>query len=141
MQSASTLQITAKIANLDKIREFVECAAAGFQVPEDAVFDLALAVYEAASNIIEHGYRGVPGEIEINVNHNGDSLIISLRDRAPVFDPTKLPAPDLSLPLERRQIGGLGVFLMQESVDQIRHKPLPDGGNELLLIKRAVVSI
>jgi serine/threonine-protein kinase RsbW len=139
MQSASTLQITAKIANLDMIREFVECAAAGFQVPEDAVFDVALAVYEAASNIIEHGYRGVPGEIELEVNHNGDSLVISLRDRAPVFDPTKLPAPDLSLPLERRQIGGLGVFMMQESVDQLRHKPLPEGGNELVLVKRGVV--
>jgi serine/threonine-protein kinase RsbW len=139
MQSASTLQITAKIANLDKIREFVECTAAGFQVPEDAVFDVALAVYEAASNIIEHGYRGVPGEIEIEINHNGDSLVISLRDRAPVFDPTRLPAPDLSLPLERRQIGGLGVFMMQESVDQLRHKPLPEGGNELVLVKRGVV--
>jgi serine/threonine-protein kinase RsbW len=81
----------------------------------------------------------VPGEIELEVNHNGDSLVISLRDRAPVFDPTKLPAPDLSLPLERRQIGGLGVFMMQESVDQIRHKPLPEGGNELVLVKRGVV--
>ena len=141
MQSTSTLKITAKIANLDKIRDFVECAAAGYQVPEDAVFDVALAVYEAASNIVEHGYRGVPGEIEVKVNHNGDSLVISLRDRAPVFDPTKLPAPDLSLPLERRQIGGLGVFLMQESVDQLDHKPLPEGGNELVMIKRAVVRI
>ena len=140
MSSISTLRVPAQISNLDKIRDFVERSAEGYHVPEEAVFDVALAVYEAASNVIEHGYRGASGEIEVDIAHNGDSLIIRLRDRAPLFDPTQVPSPDLSLPLERRPIGGLGVYLMMESVDQLEHKPLPGGGNELVFIKRGVVS-
>ncbi|MCI0521701.1 MAG: ATP-binding protein, partial [Chloroflexi bacterium] len=58
-----------------------------------------------------------------------------LRDRAPAFDPRSVPAADTSLPLAARPPGGLGVHFMRQSVDDIRRRARPGGGNELTLIK------
>ena len=51
------------------------------------------------TNIIEHGYQGQPGSIEIEVTTREDALIIQLRDQAPPFDPTSVPPPIYPSPL------------------------------------------
>jgi serine/threonine-protein kinase RsbW len=62
--------------------------------------------------------------------------VVQVRDEAPPFDPATVPSPDLSIPLEKRLFGGMGVFLMREMVDEIHHRIRPQGGNELSLVKR-----
>ena len=64
------------------------------------------------------------------------ALAVRLRDQAPRFDPTTLPLPDPSLPLEERILGGMGVYLMRRAADEIRYRALPGGGNELTLMTR-----
>jgi anti-sigma regulatory factor (Ser/Thr protein kinase) len=55
---------------------------------------------------------------------------------APPFDPTRVPDPDLTLPLEERPLGGLGIYLIRQSVDKMVYRAVPEGGNELTLVKR-----
>ena len=98
-----------------------------------------LAVDEAATNIIVHGYKRQQGRIEIEMRPEGPDLIIVLRDEAPLFDPTRHPSPDLTLPLEQRQPGGLGIFLMRQVMDEVTHRPRAGGGNELIMIKRKII--
>jgi serine/threonine-protein kinase RsbW len=131
------LRVAAELNNLETIRLFVEERARALHVDQDTAFDLAQAVDECATNIVEHGYRGQPGSIEIEIERVGELLTIELRDHAPVFDPTGVPPPDLTQPLEAREPGGLGVYLARHMVDEMRHRPLPGGGNELTMIKRA----
>jgi anti-sigma regulatory factor (Ser/Thr protein kinase) len=133
---ASRLSITANVHYLVVIRAFVEAAAAVLKVQPGLVAHTVQAVDESASNIILHGYRGGPGVIEVEVKVVANDLTVVLRDTAPVFDPTKLPEPDISKPLDERPIGGLGVFLARKLMDEIRHRERPGGGNELTLIKR-----
>ena len=130
------LSITADVHYLVIIRAFVEAAAAVLKAQPDLVAHTVQAVDESASNIVLHGYRGRPGVIEIEVKVDGDILTVVLRDTAPVFDPTKLPDPDITKPLDERPIGGLGVFLARKLMDEIWHRERPGGGNELTLIKR-----
>jgi len=130
------LRLAAELKNLETLRRFVEERALALQVNQDATFDLVQAVDECATNIIEHGYRYQPGSIEIEIDRGEESLAIVLRDHAPPFDPTGVPPPDLTLPLEKREPGGLGIYLARHMVDDMRHHALPDGGNELTLIKR-----
>jgi serine/threonine-protein kinase RsbW len=137
MDQPYTLHITAELKNLAAIRRFTEKAAGELQTPLHAIEDLTLAVDEAVTNVIVHGYRRGPGTIEINVRRDRDLLVVSLLDQAPVFDPTSVPRPDLDIPLERRPFGGMGVHLMRESVDEILYRALPQGGNELTLVKKA----
>lgn len=130
------LTIDAKLDCLSTIRRFVRGYAEGWGMHPEATADLVLAVDEAATNIIVHGYRGQDGIINVEIEQDGDALVVYLRDSAPPFDPTTLPPPDLSLPLEKRPLGGMGVFLLNGLMDDVRHKVTSEGGNELTLIKK-----
>jgi serine/threonine-protein kinase RsbW len=136
MNAKMSLRIAADVNNLVKIRNFVKKAAAKLGVEPDLVFKLQLAVDEAATNIIVHGYQGQAGDIEIEMKREHDTLIICLRDQAQPFDPANAPPPRLDLPLEERAMGGLGVYLVKKIMDEITHRVTPQGGNELTLIKK-----
>jgi serine/threonine-protein kinase RsbW len=134
---ASALIIPADLKNLTTLRRFVEETAQALQADRKAVEDMILAVDEAATNIILHGYRGQPGSIEVEMGIEGDTLQVCLRDQAPLFDPTQVPPPDLSLPPERRRFGGLGVYLARQCMNDVTYRVNAEGKNELTLRRSA----
>lgn len=138
--SAATFHFkSAELPDLDNMRRFVEDNAFKLGADEDAVGEMVLAVNEAVTNILLHGYRGRPGNIEIAVSASGGNLTVSLRDNAPLYDPTAVPPPNLALSLDERPLGGLGVHMMRQFTDELRYQVTADGANELLLIKHGVV--
>ena len=139
MDAGSTLRIGAELDNLSLIRRFVEDAAIGLGADQEAIPDVLLAVTEAATNVMIHGYQGQPGTIEIEVSQREDSLVVCLRDQAPPFDPTTVPPPDVTLPLEQRQPGGLGIHFMRQFMDELTFRSTPQGGNELTMVKDGVI--
>jgi len=136
MSAKSSFCCLADLRNLTEIRQFVESSATALAVEPAAIPDLVLAVDEAATNIIVHGYRDQGGEIEIEIDRKRDTLYICLRDQAAPFDPTQAPAPNLELPLEERLPGGLGIYLIRRIMDRVTHRLRPGGGNELILAKK-----
>lgn len=132
------LQIPADVKELARVRRFIQEAAIVLGAGDAAVEDLVLAVDEAVTNIIVHGYNGKQGKVEIEASHSGDTIQVRLRDHAPIFDPTQVPDPDLDAPLEQRPLGGMGIFLMKNTLDGISHRVTEQGGNELTLIKKIV---
>jgi len=137
MKSGTSLRFSAELKNLAAIRRFVQERAEALQADPALIPDIIQAVDESASNIILHGYQGQPGTIEVEVVLVGDDLVIRLRDQAPPFDPTGVPTPDLTLPLEARPLGGLGVYLTRVLMDDVSYRAPAQGGNELTLVKRA----
>lgn len=131
------LVIAAKVENLNTIRGYIKGRARPAGVPQDALDAMVLAVDEAVTNIIQHGYRenNRTGDIEIEILIRPGNLSVILRDDAPPFDPTHLPEPDLTLPLALRPIGGLGVFLMRKKTDSLTYRTDETGKNELTLSK------
>jgi serine/threonine-protein kinase RsbW len=140
MTNVVSLRVAADVAQLAAIRAFVEQHAQALGVGESAIYDLILAVNEVVTNIVIHGYRRQPGEIEIDLRRQGDAIEIRLRDQARLFDPTRVPAPNLNLPLHKRPLGGMGVHVTRQIVDAMRYRVTPEGGNELTLVKRAIVA-
>ena len=138
MPAEASLTLPAELKQLAVLRQFVEDTAAGWQAQAGKVEDVILAVDELATNSTVHGYKGQAGTIEIGMRRRGADLEIVLRDRAAAFDPTTVPPPDLTLPLELRPIGGVGLHLVRHMVDELRYRPRPQGGNEITLIKKAV---
>jgi anti-sigma regulatory factor (Ser/Thr protein kinase) len=128
--------IEAKLEHLSTIRKFIEDSTAALNQPAVWVDDLVLAIDELATNIIRHGYRGQPGEIEIEITPLANAIKIRLRDQASPFDPTRIPPADVKLPLKRRPVGGLGVHLARQLVDEFSYQQMNQGGNELTLIKK-----
>jgi serine/threonine-protein kinase RsbW len=111
-----------------------ECRAAGGDVRSCG--DLKLAVDEACTNVIEHGYEGRSGTIRLSVAGNDGSLTVVIEDRGRPFDPASVPPPDLSADWQDRRIGGLGWHIIRSCVDEIRYEPGADGGNRLTLVKK-----
>ncbi len=128
--------MVAELANLAVVRHFVEEMAAGFGFDRRVIDDMLQAVDEAVANTVLHGYNGRPGEIKVEVQREGNQLIVRLQDQAPHFDPTGFPSPDLALPLEERAPGGLGIYLMRHFVDAVTYRVTSDGSNELTLVKK-----
>ena len=141
MKTDASLRIAAELTHLALIRRFIRETALALRADPTALHDVVQAADEAATNIIVHGYRGQPGIVEVEVGHAGDALVLRLRDQAPPFDPTRHPAPNfLTLPPEQRPVGGLGIYLMREFMDEVAHRVTAQGGNELTLVKRAILA-
>ena len=140
MQKSWTLRVAADVQQLASIREFVEARAGALGVDPSAVYDLVLAANEIATNIVVHGYRGRPGAIEVEIQSAGDTVTIVLRDQSPPFDPTQAAAPDITVPLERRRPGGMGIHLTRRLTDALLYRTTRGGGNETTLIKRGVIA-
>jgi anti-sigma regulatory factor (Ser/Thr protein kinase) len=101
-----------------------------------ATDDLVQAVDESVTNVIRHGYQGMPGRLEVFVERRGPDLIVSIRDDAPTFDPTGHDVQDLEVPLTGRRLGGFGIHLTRISVDRVTHRGRTPTGNELRLTRR-----
>jgi len=132
----ASLTFSAELKNLAALRYFVKQGTADLGACQRDIEDLVLAVDEATTNIILHGYRGEPGTVEIELQREGEFLLVRLRDKAPTFDPAAFPPPDLTIPIDQRPLGGMGIHLMREMVDEIHHRARSQGGNELTLVKR-----
>ncbi|MDX1978004.1 MAG: anti-sigma regulatory factor [Pseudanabaenaceae cyanobacterium bins.68] len=119
------LVVSGKLDSLSAIAQYVLAAASAAGLDKKAGYKLRLAIDEVATNIVMHGYdeAGLEGDITIKAEISPQRLTISLEDRAIPYDPTCHQEPDcLDLPLQERQIGGLGVFLALDGVDQFDYE-------------------
>ncbi|HET9519467.1 MAG TPA: ATP-binding protein [Candidatus Limnocylindrales bacterium] len=129
------LRVKADLGELADVRRFVRDAVRAADAPIECLDDLVQAVDEAATNVITHGYDGMPGWIDVGVALAGDRFVVTLEDTAREFDPTKVPEPDLSVPPLGRKPGGMGVHLMRAATDALSHRPRPGGGNILTMVR------
>jgi serine/threonine-protein kinase RsbW len=133
------LSVEAKLENLHEVRDYVDRAGASFGVDSAVLADLRLAVDEAVSNVILHGYDGRAGRVELHMERDGDAVIIRIRDQAESFDASHVNAPQLDTALAERPFGGMGLFLIRKLTDEAEFLSLPGGRNELKLVKRRAI--
>jgi serine/threonine-protein kinase RsbW len=122
--------------SLAPISEFIveHAQQAGFSAK--AVYAIQTAVDEACSNIIDHAYGGEDfGEIDIRVMQIENGIKIVLRDEGQPFDPSEVPDPDITSPLEIRKERGLGIFFMRKLMDKVHFEFSQQEGNTLTLVK------
>jgi anti-anti-sigma factor len=131
------LCVSSLFSNLALIAEFVADRASRLGLSEDGVFAVQMAVDEACSNSIEHAYEGsADGEVRVCCYVQDDDLVVRIIDHGRPFDPDSVPEPDVTGPIESRNIGGLGLFFMNKLMDSVRHERRPEGGNLVEMRKR-----
>ena len=125
---------TAHPSRLKEIRAAVRAAATAAGADEACASDIVIAVDEACQNIIRHGYEGdEDGTIEVCVRHEGDELVLTIRDFAPLVDPDDCQPRSL----DEVRPGGLGTHFMREVMDSCEYgQPATGGGNLLTMRKR-----
>ena len=131
-----TKRFSCSLNNLEKICDYVSECANKAGLNEAEVYAVQLAVDEATTNIIEHGYGGeCPSRIDITCEILEDGLKVVLYDDAEPFNPEEVPEPQTNVPLEELKPRGLGVFLIRKMMDEVIYQSTPDRGNTLTLIK------
>ena len=119
---------SATLDSLGSIRQFITNSGKAIGLDKSKIYKLCLAVDEIATNIINYGYTksGIEnGSIDLLIKYDNDSLTVTLEDSAIPFNPLDKILPnekDLSLPLEERPIGGLGIMLAKENVDNYSYE-------------------
>ena len=106
------------------------------QLSPDVSYLVSLAIEELVTNCIKYGYDD-DGEhnIDIVLSVSDQALTMLVVDDGRPFDPLALTTPDLSLEIEDRPIGGLGIHLLKELSDDIQYER-HEGMNRLTVIKR-----
>lgn len=134
------LTLSADLDNLKQIRDYVKEAAAAAGMDDRASYNLQLAVDEIATNIITHGYQesGIQGNIILRGEVIPEGLRITLEDTGSAFDPTTriVDESDLSRPLEERAMGGLGIYLALQGVDNFSYKRIENTNHNVFEIHR-----
>lgn len=131
------LTVPSRAENLARIADFVTEVAANWGLSEQETFAVQMAVDEACTNIIQHGYGSQQeGPIEIACHRQDDDCVVTIRDYGRAFDPSAVPQPDIEAPLEQRQEGGLGLYFMRELMDEVRFAFNAQKGNLLTMVKR-----
>ena len=134
---AQRYQITraALLTSLAEFREFITACCRPYHVPDEIVLDLKLAVDEACTNIITHGYQGMdPGSIMLSFRIEPDRILVEITDFGHAFEPAAAPQPDLDAALDDRELGGLGLFLIYQTMDNIDYQAT-EAGNCLTFTK------
>ena len=138
------LGVPGKTHYLELIRRVVSGTAHHMGFDEDEAAKIEMAVDEACANVIEHGYGAIddeprvspyPTDIDLYVIMQADRITITIADHARPFNPTELPLTDPEDYLAEGRGRGLGVYIMSKFMDEVKHNPLPGGGNELRLVK------
>jgi serine/threonine-protein kinase RsbW len=133
--NVATLNFFANLSQLETIHRFVEETTLELGLDDQTRHTLQTVVEEACTNVIVHAYGGQGGKMILTLEVIGSCLQVTLRDWGMPFDPAQVPIPDVTAPLEKRPLGGLGVYLMREMMDQVHFQFDATDGNTLVMVK------
>ncbi len=132
------LRLPAESCNLEIIRKFVVGIAERFGFSEEEIYNIELAVDEAASNVIKHAYPHQTSNekiIDVSVRERPDGLEIVIGDKGCGFDPQAVHPPDMNEYKKRLKSGGLGLYLIRQLMDKVSFRMQPGVRNEIRMIK------
>lgn len=131
------LKIEAKLENITAVIDFVNAELEAMDCPMKVLTQIDIAVDEIFSNIANYAYAPENGmaNIAIAVVDNTRCIQICFEDSGIEYNPLNNDDPNIDLPLEERQIGGLGIFLTKKLTDDIRYERI-DGKNILTIEKK-----
>ena len=130
------LTVEAKDENLAQVLSFVDEQLEALNCPMKTQMQIDVAVEEIFVNIAHYAYAPETGKATIRFRTDTvtGGVEITFIDRGVPFDPLAKPDPDVTLSAEERQIGGLGIYMVKKSMDEVRYE-CRNGQNVLTLIK------
>ena len=131
-----SITVEAKIENVDKVTEFVNEVLEDKECPLKVQMQLDVAIDEIFGNIAYYAYGKGSGNatIQIEIEKNLPGIVLTFIDQGMPYNPLENKEPDITLDIEEREIGGLGIFLVKKTMDALSYEYV-DGQNVLTLKK------
>ncbi|MCR5664099.1 MAG: ATP-binding protein [Oscillospiraceae bacterium] len=131
------LTLEAKVERLDEVLAFIDGELEAAGCPMKTMMQIDIAAEELFVNVANYAYAPGVGmvTVRVSVRENERTAAVSFLDSGVPFDPLKKEDPDVSLPAEEREIGGLGIFMAKKTMDELRYE-YAEGQNRLTMIKK-----
>lgn len=131
------ITIDATIENLSEVTGFIDSELEACECPIKAQVQIDVAIDEIFSNIAYYAYeKGTVGiaSVGIHVSERPKTVTISFKDEGKPYNPLEKDDPDVTKPADEREIGGLGIFIVKKTMDDLRYEYI-DGKNVLTFDK------
>ncbi|MBQ2332169.1 MAG: ATP-binding protein [Bacteroidales bacterium] len=123
---------------VDKSAEIINFIMSSPDMPSDdsLLFKIHLSVEEAVENVVDYAYEGGMGWLEAGteLDTSGLTLTILIKDAGTPFNPLEKEDPDITASAEERKIGGLGIFLCKQMMDEVSYRY--ENGCNILTMKK-----
>ncbi|MCR5094788.1 MAG: ATP-binding protein [Lachnospiraceae bacterium] len=133
------LCLEARRTNLSKVQGFVDELLDGYEYDQNQYIVLQICIEEIFVNIADYAYKGAVGEATIRAEVTEEDgrpvLTMTFIDRGMPFNPLKKKDPDITLPGEQRPIGGLGIYMVKDRMDDVTYE-YKDGCNILTIMEK-----
>jgi len=131
------LEVEAKVENLAAVMAFVDEELEMAECSMKAQMQIDIAVEEIFTNIAYYAYSPGTGDavVQIDITEDPRCAVLTFTDHGVKYDPLAKEDPDVTLSAEDREIGGLGIFMVKKSMDDVRYE-YKDGQNILVLTKK-----
>lgn len=117
------LRLPAKLENLSRFITFVGNSAKASGFNGLRLREIELCTEEAIVNIINYAYSGEDGHVEITCRDEGErGFVIEIMDWGKPFDIKSIPIPEINTDVLERKIGGLGIFFINELMDEVKYR-------------------
>ncbi len=128
--------VEATIENVPGVLEFVDAQLEQYHCPIKTQMQVDIAVEELFSNIAHYAYNPEIGSATVRVEVAKDPLavVITFMDNGIPYDPLAREDPDITLSAEEREIGGLGIYMVKRTMDDVSYE-YKDGQNILRIRK------
>lgn len=130
------LTIDATLENIQTVTEFVDGQLEELGCPMKAQMQIDIAIDELFGNIVHYAYKPDVGPVTVRVEVTEEPLAVSITfiDNGVPYDPLAKTDPDVTLSAEEREIGGLGIFMVKKSMDEITYEYR--SGQNILTIRK-----
>ena len=132
------LTLAATVENIEVVTNFVNEQLEALDCPAKAQLQIDIAIDELFSNIAHYAYNPETGDATVCVEVVEDplSVVITFIDNGMPYDPLAKADPDITLSAEEREIGGLGIYMVKKTMDEITYEY--KGGQNILRIKKKI---
>ena len=131
------LTISASVDNIETVTDFINEQLEALDCPMKAQMQIDIAIDELFGNIANYAYNPEIGQatVRVEVVEEPLAVVITFIDNGVPYDPLKKEDPDITLSAEEREIGGLGIYMVKKSMDEINYE-YKDGQNILSIKKQ-----
>jgi anti-sigma regulatory factor (Ser/Thr protein kinase) len=132
------LTVDAVLENIPSVTAFIDGQLEALDCSMKAQMQIDVAIDELFSNIARYAYPDGPGKATVGIEFDEENRMCSVvfSDEGIPFDPLAQQAPDTSLPLMDRPVGGLGIFLVKKTMDAVEYRH--ENGRNILTIRKRI---
>ena len=133
------ITVDAVVENLQEVIDFATEKLEARDCPMKASMQLELVIEEIFVNIAHYAYAPETGTATVRIEMTPDPLSVDITfiDKGVPYNPLAKADPDITLSAEKRQIGGLGIFMVKKSMDDVKYEYLD--GHNILTLKKGLV--